>query len=84
MYVEPGPDVLAADPARPVRWLGGFAVAHAAPGESVPVEVSVPRRALQTWDPAAGGWTTPPGDYRLRAGRSVRDLRAATVARIRP
>ncbi|MCA5892170.1 glycoside hydrolase family 3 C-terminal domain-containing protein [Isoptericola sp. NEAU-Y5] len=75
VYVEPGAEVAAADPARPVRWLGGFAVADAAPGETVTATVRVPARALETWDVAAGAWTTPPGAYRLRAGRSVRDLR---------
>ena len=75
VYVTPPPGTAATDPARPVRWLGGFAVVDAAPGEHATADVRVPRRALQTWDAAAGGWTTPPGTYRLTAGRSVRDSR---------
>ncbi|MFI2293560.1 beta-glucosidase [Isoptericola sp. NPDC019571] len=75
VYVTPPPGTADTDPARPVRWLGGFAVVDAAPGERATAEVRVPRRALQTWDTAAGGWTTPPGTYRLTAGRSVRDPR---------
>ncbi|MFE5293186.1 beta-glucosidase [Isoptericola sp. NPDC056618] len=75
VYVTPPPGTADTDPARPVRWLGGFAVVEAAPGERATADVRVPRRALQTWDTAAGGWTTPPGTYRLTAGRSVRDPR---------
>ncbi|PRZ09502.1 beta-glucosidase [Isoptericola sp. CG 20/1183] len=74
VYVEPPPGTAQGDPARPVRWLGGFAVVDAGPGEAAEAVVTVPRRALQVWD-ASAGWTTPPGTYRLRAGRSVRDLR---------
>ncbi|WP_402462649.1 beta-d-glucosidase [Isoptericola aurantiacus] len=75
VYVEPDADALAQDPSRPVRWLGGFAVVDAEPGATATADVVVPRRALQVWDAAAQGWTTPPGTYRLRAGRSVSDLR---------
>jgi len=75
VYVTPPAGTATTDPARPVRWLGGFAVVDAAPGERATAEVRVPRRALQTWDAAAGGWTTPPGTYRLTASRSVRDPR---------
>ncbi|MFE5341196.1 beta-glucosidase [Isoptericola sp. NPDC056578] len=75
VYVTPPAGTVATDPERPVRWLGGFAVVDAAPGERATAEVRVPRRALQTWDAAAGGWTTPPGTYRLTASRSVRDPR---------
>ncbi|MGW8567500.1 beta-d-glucosidase [Isoptericola sp. NPDC055881] len=75
VYVVPPAGTTATDPARPVRWLGGFAVADAAPGERATTDVRVPRRALQTWDAAAGGWTTPPGTYRLVVSRSVRDPR---------
>ncbi|MDO8147222.1 glycoside hydrolase family 3 C-terminal domain-containing protein [Isoptericola sp. b515] len=74
VYVEPPAGTAVRDPARPVRWLGGFAVVDVAPGGTAEVDVTVPRRALQTWD-AHAGWTTPSGTYRLVAGRSVRDLR---------
>lgn len=71
VYVE-APD---GGPGRPVRWLGGFAVADVPAMGSATVRVPVPARALQVWDPQAKGWTTPPGTYRLRTGRSVADLR---------
>jgi len=62
-------------PERPVRWLGGFAAVRVEPGAAADVEVRVPLRALQVWDPAQQTWTVPPGTYRIRVGRSIRDLR---------
>ena len=73
VYVEPGPG--ADDPDRPLRWLGGFAVADVAPGATATVSVRVPARALQTWDPTARRWRPGSGRHRLRVGRSIRDLR---------
>ncbi|PUB31603.1 beta-glucosidase [Promicromonospora sp. AC04] len=69
---------------RPVRWLGGFAVADVPAMGSATVRVPVPARALQVWDPQAKGWTTPPGTYRLRTGRSVADLRLSNELTVRP
>jgi len=84
VYVTPPAGTAAADPERPVRWLGGFALVDAGPGERAIAEVHVPRRALQTWDAAAGGWTTPPGTYRLTASRSVRDRRLGVEVDVAP
>ncbi|MBD5786112.1 glycoside hydrolase family 3 protein [Cellulosimicrobium terreum] len=67
---------------RPVRWLGGFASVDAAAGETVHVTVTVPRRRLEVWDPRSARWHLPSGDYRIRAGRSVRDLRLDTAVRV--
>ncbi|WP_369372015.1 beta-glucosidase [Promicromonospora sp. Populi] len=80
VYVE-APD---GGPSRPVRWLGGFAVADVPAMGSATVRVPVPARALQVWDPQAKGWTTPPGTYRLRTGRSVGDLRLTNELTVRP
>lgn len=71
IYVEPE----RADPERPVRWLGGFALVDVAASSSSTVEVRVPARALQVWDVAVGEWRQAIGGHRLRIGRSVRDLR---------
>lgn len=71
VYIE-APD---GGPSRPVRWLGGFAVADVPAMGSATVRVPVPARALQVWDPQTKDWVTPPGVYRLRTGRSVADLR---------
>lgn len=80
VYVEP-PE---GGPRRPVRWLGGFAVADVPAMGSATVRIAVPARALQVWDPRAKGWTTPPGTYRLRTGRSVADLRLTNELTVRP
>jgi beta-glucosidase len=58
---------------RPPRALAGFALADAAAGEEVAVEIAVPARALAHWD--GGGWIVEPGPLTLAAGRSSRDLR---------
>jgi beta-glucosidase len=49
---------------RPPRWLAGFAIAEADPGEEVEVEVTIDPRAFQHWD---GGWQTEPGEFDLEA-----------------
>lgn len=80
VYVE----APAGGPARPVRWLGGFAVTDVAAMGSATVRVQVPERALQVWDPDTAAWTTPSGTYRLRTGRSVGDLRLTNELTVRP
>ncbi|MEV0644252.1 glycoside hydrolase family 3 C-terminal domain-containing protein [Phytomonospora sp. NPDC050363] len=70
-YLEPCED----GPERPVRWLGGFAVAEAAPGESTTARLRLAARAFQTWDAVGHAWITPAGRYRVRVGRSVADPR---------
>ncbi|WP_228374258.1 beta-glucosidase family protein [Demequina phytophila] len=67
---------------RPVRWLGGFVAVHARPGETVRARVPVARRRLEVWDAEAASWALPNGEYRLRVGRSVRDLRLDTAVRL--
>ncbi|NCD19978.1 MAG: hypothetical protein EOL89_08350, partial [Actinobacteria bacterium] len=57
------------------RWLAGFAVVDAAPGEEVDVAVTVPRRTLEHWDESAHAWALEAGTYVLEAGRSSGDLR---------
>jgi beta-glucosidase len=59
---------------RPRRWLAGFATVDLAPGEESTVEVELPVRAFEYWDTAGSRWTTDPGPYRVRAGRSSTDL----------
>ena len=66
---------------RPQRWLAGFAVVTAEPGEVVDVPVGIHARALRHWDTSAGGWAVEPGDVTLSVGRSAGELCAsATVA----
>ncbi|WP_228373799.1 beta-glucosidase family protein [Demequina maris] len=67
---------------RPARWLGGFVAVHARPGETVEAGVTIARRRLEVWDAEASSWVLPQGGYRLRVGRSVRDLRLDTAVRL--
>jgi beta-glucosidase len=71
VYLEPPQD----GPDRPVRLLAGFATVHAEAGARASAEVRVPARVFQIWDTETQDWHTPPGRYRLRVGRSSRDLR---------
>ncbi|KUO19921.1 beta-glucosidase family protein [Streptomyces dysideae] len=71
VYLEPPQDGID----RPVRLLAGLATVQAAAGTRATAELHVPARAFQVWDTDTGGWRTPPGRYRLRVGRSSRDLR---------
>ncbi|MDM8083616.1 glycoside hydrolase family 3 N-terminal domain-containing protein [Cellulomonas cellasea] len=86
VYVE-GPTLPTGAPVgghdRPVRWLGGFACVDVAAGDVAHVTVTVLRRQLEVWDTATESWVLPPGEYRLRAGRSVRDLRLDTAVQAR-
>ncbi|MFI6872577.1 beta-glucosidase [Streptomyces sp. NPDC050400] len=63
------------DPARPARWLAGFAGVSAAPGETVEAVVELPRRAFEIWDESTGSWAYQEGSYELTAGRSLTDGR---------
>jgi beta-glucosidase len=79
VYLEPEGN----DPSRPLRTLGGFAAVTAEAGETVDAHVTLRARSFARYDEAAHAWFTPPGAYRVRAGRSSRDLRlqAKVVAR---
>jgi beta-glucosidase len=79
---RPGKEVVrvyAARPAsavdRPARWLAGFAVARADPGEAVDVPVRIGPEAFRHWDADAHTWAVEPGEVVLSAGRSAGDLR---------
>lgn len=64
---------------RPLLWLGGFAAVETSPGQTVEVVVPVDGWALRHWDEPAGDWAVEPGRFEVRVGRSVGDLRLATV-----
>ncbi|MFE3448135.1 glycoside hydrolase family 3 C-terminal domain-containing protein [Nonomuraea sp. NPDC059194] len=65
---------------RPARWLAGFDVVEAGPGETVLTTLFLPERAFQVW--TEDGWSTVPGEYTVEAGRSVADLRASATVKI--
>ena len=78
VYLERGDSVVE----RPVRWLAGWAVVAADPGEHVTAEVRVAARAFQHWDAASGAWAAEPGPFTVLVGRDVAaDRLAATVVR---
>jgi hypothetical protein len=54
--------------ARPPRWLAGFALADAAPGETTTVDVVVRARSLAHWDVESEAWRIEPGSFTLTAG----------------
>jgi beta-glucosidase len=62
---------------RPVRWLAGFAVVTAEPGESVDVPVEIAARSLRHWTP--DGWAVEPGPFVLSSGPSAGDLPVSTT-----
>jgi beta-glucosidase len=63
-----------ADPGRPLRVLGAFAVVRAAPAETAVARLTIPARAFAWYDEPSGGWTWPGGQYVVQVGRSSRDL----------
>jgi beta-glucosidase len=64
---------------RPARWLAGFAVVRADPGETVTAEIRLPARAFQHWSAGDRDWRTEPGEFVLSVGRSVIDLPLSQV-----
>jgi beta-glucosidase len=66
---------------RPVKWLAGFAVVEADPGETVDVGIGIPERVFQHW--SDGGWTLEPGTFALAAGPSSASLPLAGRVELR-
>ncbi|WP_066941887.1 fibronectin type III-like domain-contianing protein [Microtetraspora fusca] len=64
------------DESRPARWPAGFTVAEAGPGETAEVSVEIPRHAAEVW--GTDGWRLVSGDYVLRTGHSLDDIRLTT------
>ncbi|MFI9509624.1 glycoside hydrolase family 3 protein [Nocardia sp. NPDC052566] len=60
---------------RPARWLAGFATVAADPGATADAVVTIPRRAFEIWDEAAGRWAWQPGVYEIQAAHSTADVR---------
>jgi len=57
---------------RPVKWLAGFAVVDAEPGETVNVGILIPERVFQHW--SDDGWSLEAGTFTLSAGSSSASL----------
>ncbi|MGY5080280.1 beta-glucosidase [Streptomyces nigrescens] len=75
IYLAPTADAAPDAPERPARWLAGFAVVEAGPGESVEAEIPLPDRAFAVWDAEDGGWHRVKGVYLVEAAHSVDDRR---------
>jgi beta-glucosidase len=75
-YVSP----IDGDPARPRRWLAGFAVVTADPDGSTTASIDVPDRAFQIW--AEGAWRTAPGRYEITVAHSVAEPRLSKTITI--
>ncbi|UNT00120.1 glycoside hydrolase family 3 C-terminal domain-containing protein [Streptomyces tubbatahanensis] len=57
------------------RRLAAFAVVQAAPGASADARLTVPLRAVQSWDDTTLAWRAHPGPATFAAGRSAADIR---------
>jgi beta-glucosidase len=79
LYVE-GPD---GDTSRPVRVLAAFSSVGAEPGEVAEARLNVPARSFGRFDGGRREWVWQPGTYRVRAGRSSRDLRLSAEVLLR-
>ena len=69
---------------RPARWLAGFTNVDVPAGTTRRVVVTLPRRSFEAWDSTQERWITVAGSYRLRVGRSVRELRLDTAVQVGP
>jgi beta-glucosidase len=65
---------------RPVRWLAGFAVVTAGPGETVDVPVEIAHRTLRHW--TTDGWAVEPGELVLSTGPSAGEQPLSTTVTI--
>ncbi|MFS1297683.1 glycoside hydrolase family 3 C-terminal domain-containing protein [Streptosporangium longisporum] len=59
---------------RPVRWLAGYALADAGPGEVAEVVVDLSARAFRHWSAGHHAWRVEEGAFTVLAGRSAADL----------
>ncbi|REK85089.1 beta-glucosidase [Streptomyces inhibens] len=81
IYLAPTSDAAPDAPERPGRWLAGFAVVEAGPGESAEAEIPLPDRAFAVWGSAfEGSAASGGGAGRRTAGAGSR---ASTPSRRR-
>ncbi|MGW6447268.1 glycoside hydrolase family 3 C-terminal domain-containing protein [Lentzea sp. NPDC055074] len=66
---------------RPRRWLAGFAVVQAEPGEAVEALVRVPDRAVRHWE---GSWQVEPGAFTVLIGPDAGGTRLTSEIAPRP
>jgi beta-glucosidase len=59
---------------RPVREFKASSSATLAPGERLPLAVTLPPRAFAFWHPDKKMWMIEPGDFTVQVGPSAHDL----------
>ena len=64
---------------RPVRWLAGCTSVLVPPGATTEAVVQLWPQALRHLDEDTSAWRVEPGDYELRVGRSVAEVRLTTT-----
>src|SRR5699024_12504020 len=64
---------------RPPRELKAFTSVEIPAGQTVEVEVPVPRTALAVWDVRTDSWWAEGGQYLVEVGASSRDRRTSTT-----
>jgi beta-glucosidase len=67
---------------RPARWLAGFAVVEADPGQVVDVPVAISPRVLRHWDVERSAWAVEAGDVTVTIGRSAGQLCASATVEL--
>jgi beta-glucosidase len=67
---------------RPPKELKGFAKVALQPGESRDIRFVLNARDFSFYDPARGQWVLEPGEFRLLAGASSRDIRLERRVRV--
>lgn len=60
----------------PERWLAGFALVRAEPGETVTARIDIEPRSLRHWSVEQHSWIQEPGAFAVRVGSSIADLGA--------
>jgi beta-glucosidase len=79
VYLEAPDD----DPRRPLRILAGFGTVSAEAGAKAEVRVTVPGRSFARFNEVSREWVWRAGAYKLRVGRSSRDLRLSSEVVVR-
>jgi len=64
---------------RPAKELKGFSKVHLEPGEAAETAIRLNPRAFSYWDPDADDWVAEPGEFRILAGRSSRNIDSEAV-----
>ena len=68
---------------RPLQELRAFRKVHLDPGNSATINFDLDSRCFAWWDRHRGNWTVTPGDYRICAGGSSRDLPVSAEVNLR-